>query len=97
MGNRKPESRLEVCYYDEDGYLETKSSYPLAGKIAPIEVYAAAPDLYDALDLALAAINDLYRERAHDGHCSLSEARQLYGNDGAVLAGRAALRKARGE
>jgi hypothetical protein len=64
---------------------------------ANARLIAAAPDLYDALDLALAAINDLYRERAHDGHCSLSEARQMYGNDGAVIQGRAALRKARGE
>ena len=63
---------------------------------ANARLIAAAPDLYAALGRTLAAINDLYRERAHDGHCSLWEAKQMYNNDGAVIAARAALRKARG-
>lgn len=89
MGNRKPEHRLEVCYYDEDGYLETKSSYPLTGKIAPIEVYAAATDL----DAACEAVQKELSERAAFG----------WHGDGTVEAQaladilRAALAKARGE
>ena len=87
-----------VCTVDDYSGLEEECKPQFAEECAANAVLiAAAPDLYEALDRALGAINDLYRERAHDGHCSLWEAKQMYNNDGAVIAARAALRKARGE
>lgn len=65
-----------------------------ADTYAAVNAQAVAADLYDALDRALAAIEMIYDEWGRE---TGKNATRLYDDDPAVVAGLAALAKARGE
>ena len=58
---------------------------------------AAAPDLYDALNRALAGLAEVYQEWGRETGRKDTAIEWLINDDPAVVAGLAALRKARGE
>jgi hypothetical protein len=64
---------------------------------ANARLIAAAPDLYEALDRALAGLAEVYQEWGRETGRKETAIKWLINDDPAVVAGLAALRKARGE
>ena len=87
-----------VCTVDDYSGLEEECKPQFAEECAANAVLiAAAPDLYEALDRALAGIAEVYQEWGRETGRKQAAIEWLINDDPAVVAGLAALRKARGE
>ena len=84
-----------VCTVDDYSDPEEEYRAQLVEQCAAnARLIAASPDLAEALDRALDAIHQIYDEWGRE---TGKDAKRLYDEDPAVVAGRAALAKARGE